>query len=224
MSHNLKQILLYLCAPVIFTALAYGVYKQAGEPIEQYVSSQIQAAIEKGNPSYTFKATDVYLKEDYDTSDAVKESEVNTPSIGEQYGVLMCEELELTAPLYFGDDDEILEKGVGQYVKSKLPGFGGTILTGGHDSTYFAPLEKVEEGMEFDLYTDYGKYTYKVRETAVVKTDDSEACQLDHETEQLVMYTCYPFGEVLRARDERFFVYCDLIKGQEVEVEYNEKQ
>jgi sortase A len=52
------------------------------------------------------------------------------------------------APLYFGDDDQSFENGAGQYVLSGIPGEGRPILVGGHDLSYFAPLEDIKKGDE----------------------------------------------------------------------------
>ncbi|MFA9464593.1 MAG: class D sortase [Velocimicrobium sp.] len=205
--------------PCLFILLSYGLYLLAGTPIEHYISTQIYAAIEMGNPDYQFilPKDKELVNQDQDTKETVKTSEIKNPSVGEQYGMITCKDIDLRAPLYFGDTDEILEDGVGQYAKSKMPGFGGCILVGGHDSTFFAPLETIEVGQKVVINTEYGAYTYEVRETKVVKTEDIAACRLESEEEQLVLYTCYPFGKVLRARDERYFVYCDKVSGPIVE-------
>lgn len=217
MSHNLKIGLRYLWIPSLLILLSMGAYLLLGTSVEKYISTQIYAAIEKGNPDYHFTVPIGDKKENSETKEMVKESEIKYPSIGEQYAVLICEDINLNVPFYFGDSEEILEKGIGQYAKSKMPGFGGCILAGGHDSTFLAPLEDIKEGQELILYTDYGNFSYKVRKTKVVETKNVAACQLDSEQEQLVLYTCYPFGEILRARDKRFFVYCDKISGPVVE-------
>lgn len=217
MNRNLKKALGYVLIPCLFTVLCYGVYLLAGTSVANYISAQIYAAVEKGNPEYRFVLADAVQNGAQDTRETVKQSEINSPSIGEQYGIISCEDIDLKAPLYFGDSDEILAIGAGQYVKSSLPGFGGCILVGGHDSTFFGSLDKMEAGQQIVLQTGYGTYIYAVSETKIAKTEDVSACRLDSKTEQLVLYTCYPFGELLRARDERFFVYCDKISGPSVE-------
>lgn len=212
MSRSLKRALAYIIIPALFLSLSYGVYKLACIPLEQFVKTQVYAAIVKGNPDYSFNP-EFSLK----SKVVVKKSEIKTPSVGNEYGMITCEEIDLMAPLYFGDSEKVLELGAGQYIKSKLPGFGGTILVGGHDTSFFAPLEEVKVGQQITITTDYGTYLYEVRETTIAKTDDLEASQLDKDSEQLVLYTCYPFGELLRARDERFFIYCDKVAGPDVE-------
>ena len=46
-----------------------------------------------------------------------------------------------------------------------------------------------------------------------VSTDtDTTAYDLEADEENLIMYTCYPFGTT-NYTDERFFVYCDYVSG-----------
>ena len=50
------------------------------------------------------------------------------------------------------------KKGAGSSVHASFPGQGETILVGGHDTTFFAPLEKLEENDEITVNTTYGDY------------------------------------------------------------------
>jgi sortase (surface protein transpeptidase) len=38
----------------------------------------------------------------------------------------------------------------------------------------------------------------------------------DSESEELTLYTCYPFGAEDKLRNERFFVYAEKISGPEI--------
>ena len=76
----------------------------------------------------------------------------------------------------------------------------------------------------FEVQTNYGHYTYKVSNTKVVKADDSSAYNLSEEHENLILYTCYPFGDVTKNRKERFFVYCDRIDdGPTIKIQIDEE-
>lgn len=189
----------------------------AGVSIENYVASQLYMVIEKGNPDYQQYPSDAEIEAAFQNLKRIGKSEVQYPSIGERYAKISCEEIGLDVFLYFGDEEEILKHGVGQYVESSLPGFGGTILVCGHDTTYLASLSSIEKGNVITVDTGYGRYRYAVRETAVVKSGDTAAYELDSKEEQLVLYTSYPFSEILTAREEKFVVYCDKISGPEVE-------
>ncbi len=149
----------------------------------------------KGNPEYAYqKKTD--LKEFY-------------PLQGEQYGEIVCEEIQMRVPLYYGDSKDILAKGAGTYSGNSLPGQKGEILVGGHDTTYFAPLQFIENGMQISINTVYGNYAYEVKKTEIVDVLEYEA--LSDEEENLVLYTCYPFGSQNELREERFFVYAQRV-------------
>lgn len=208
---------MYLLVPCLFLLILVGIYKIAGISIENYVTSQLYMVIEKGNPDYQKYPSDTQIEAAFKKVDRIEKSEVQYPVVGERYAKISCEDIGLDVFLYFGDDEEILKHGAGQYVKSNLPGFGGTVLVCGCDTTYMSSLSEIEVGNIVNVDTEYGRYQYAVRETKVVKSEDIAACQLDSKTEQLVMYTSYPFGEILTARNERFFVYCDKISGPEVE-------
>lgn len=159
-----------------------------------------------GAPEYTYAA-------ELENGEVSNKTEI-TPLQGEQYGEILCNEIDLKAPLYYGDTDEIFEQGVGTYAGRKLPGQGGEILVSGHDTTFFAPLASIQEGMVLSVKTYYGQFEYKVKGTEVL--DVLEYKERKPETEELVLYTCYPFGAEEELRNERFFVYAEKISGQEI--------
>ena len=140
------------------------------------------------------------------------------PKYSEQYGRLTCDELNISSPVFFGDRSNILEKGAGQYSGSSLPGEGGTILIGAHDTTYFENLENVKKGQVFEFTTEYGIYEYEVTKTKIYDEDMyDEAYDLSADKEQLVLYTCYPFGELNGTKTQRMFVYLEKILGPDIE-------
>ena len=85
---------------------------------------------------------------------------------------------------------------------------------GGHDVTYFAPLESVRKGMILTLKTGDGQYGYEVTDTQIM--DVKEYKERKPETEELTLYTCYPFGKEGVLRNERFFVYAKKVSGPEI--------
>lgn len=147
---------------------------------------------------------------------SISQEKITLPLSGEQYGELACEEIGLQAPLYYGDTEEILEKGAGTYAGGYLPGMGGTVLVGAHDATFFAPLENIVEGDVISLTTSYGKYQYSVTETRTADLMDASAYQITEDGESLILYTCYPFGAEDQVRDQRFYVYAEKTSGPEM--------
>ena len=74
-----------------------------------------------------------------------------------------------------GTGREDLKKGPGHYPGTPLPGQIGNAAIAGHRTTYGQPffdLDQLGPGDEIITQTLAGRYTYKVRETLVVKPDD----------------------------------------------------
>lgn len=217
MSRSQKQAGMYFLVPCLFLLLLYGLYNVTGVSIEKYITSQLYMVIEQGNPDYRQYPTDAEIEAAFQNRDGIEKSEISYPSIGERYAKISCDEIGLDVYLYYGDEEEILKQGIGQAPGSSLPGFGGTILVCGYDHTYLSSLSAVEKGNTIMLDTNYGRYQYVVQETKIVDGADTAAYELDSQSEQLVLYTSYPFGEIWKTRNEKFVVYCDKVSGPEVE-------
>lgn len=147
-----------------------------------------------------------------------KKQVIEEPNIGDQYGTLTCERLGINSAVLFGDNREVLKYGIGTYPASWIPGCGKTTLMSAHNDLDFAPLADVEIGDKFVLTTDYGTFEYVVSEYTIVNETQKDACRLDSETEQVVLYTCYPFYRISGRREERFFVYLEKVSGPEIEL------
>jgi len=187
----------------------------AGRPLMTYVISRGNMVIAQGAPmNLSENNTDVTALK-MNQKSTLDQSEIQVPEVDSLYGTISCERIELSAPVYYGDNEEILESGVGNYVLSGVPGEGRPILMSAHDATFFAPLEIIEPGDEIVVTTDYGTYTYSVASTLVAEATDKTAYDLTQEKEQLILYTCYPFGQLVGMREERYFVYCDLVASHE---------
>ena len=149
---------------------------------------------------------------------AVEQEQVDLesyPESGDYLGHLTVSGTTVDCDVYYGDSETEFSKGAGTYKGAKIPGEGGTILMGGHTGTYFRDFESVEVGDEVTFTTYYGEYHYVVTGTRVATDTDTTAYDLDATEENLIMYTCYPFG-IINPTDERFFVYCDLVSGPSV--------
>lgn len=134
------------------------------------------------------------------------------PEAGNKLGHLTVSGTAVDCDVYYGDSEAEFSKGAGIFKGGKIPGEGGTILMGGHTGTYFRDFESVQAGDEVTLTTDYGEYHYVVTNTKVATDTDTSAYELNAQEENLIMYTCYPFGTI-EYTDERFFVYCDYVSG-----------
>ncbi|MHB8130879.1 MAG: class D sortase [Mobilitalea sp.] len=208
----MKKIADYIKMSLFFMTLGAIVLYLAGVPLVSYTVSLGNMIMVKGAPGYPDEYNPELLELVNDSSSALEESEFRVPTLETQYGTIICDTVALTAPLYYGDSESSLSNGVGQYPLSGFPGKGKPILVSGHDVTFFAPLEKIEIGNVINITTNYGEYEYKVVATKIAGSADTTAYDLTQDKEQLILYTCYPFGQVIGDRKDRFFVYCDRIR------------
>lgn len=168
--------------------------------------------------SDTNKNTDLMPEKTETQTEGEEKQVVEEPNIGDQYGQLVCERLGINSPVYFGDNPDVLMMGIGTYPVSWIPGCGHTTLLSGHNNMDFANLGNVQVGDAFTFTTNYGTYEYQVSDIKIVDETEIEACRLDSDTEQVVIYTCYPFYRISGRRTERFFVYLEKMSGPEIEL------
>lgn len=211
MSKKNKKIATYFLMPLIFTILGYTILYLAGIPIVNMMDSQLRMMITMGAPSYSNEYDPELSNLKINKEGTFNLSEIQVPELGTHYGNISCENIGLEAPIYYGDSDKDLKNGVGQYVGSGLPGEGKPILVGGHDTTYFGPLEEIKTGDIVNVITNYGQFEYEVTGTKVADSTDSTAYDLLQKQEELILYTCYPFGQLVGNRSDRYYVYCKRI-------------
>lgn len=214
-SNNSKRIAPYIFMPLLFIILGFIVLLISGKPVVDMIKSYGNMIITKGAPGYGNEFDSELSKIEMNKKSIFDAIQIQVPALETHYGNLYCERVELEAPIYYGDSDTVLSYGVGQYTASGLPGEGKPILIGGHDGTYFAPLEYIEIGDVVTIETNYGQFEYKVAATRIADALEADAYDLSQEKEQLILYTCYPFNQLLKDSSERFFVYCERISDSE---------
>ncbi|NTW70814.1 MAG: class D sortase [Eubacteriaceae bacterium] len=161
---------------------------------------------------YAFYLSSLFI---HDESSLIAQSEdvgadVIYPRFGQKYGEIIIESAEIKAPVYCGDSDEILLKGVGQFYGSKFPGEGGNTVLAGHRNSVFKKLGKVKLGDKVVINTNYGLFTYEITDIRITDGNDQSIIQpLDRDA--LTMYTCYPF-EFIGNAPNRYVVTCDLVE------------
>ena len=134
------------------------------------------------------------------------------PQNDDYVGRLTIEGTAVDCEVYYGDSETQFSKGAGVSMGSCIPGEGSTVMIGAHTGTYFRDLESVEEGADITIVTDYGEYHYTVARCAVVEETDTTAYDLDAEEENIILFTCYPFG-ILTRTTQRYLVYGDFVSG-----------
>ncbi|WP_052144853.1 class D sortase [Halalkalibacter okhensis] len=161
--------------------------------------------------------------EDDDTDPVVEEEVVEeetrdfpaNPQIGDLMGELYIPKLDATLPIYHGTDEEELEKGVGHYAGSVLPGENDNSVLSGHRDTVFRRLGEVGENDLLIVRTAAGEFEYKVRRVRIVDEDDRTVI-VPRPRATLTVSTCYPFNFV-GAAPERYVLVAEL-RGQEKKV------
>ena len=134
-----------------------------------------------------------------------------TPEIGDLMGELIIPKLDATLPIIHGTDEDELEKGVGHFAESVLPGENDNSVLSGHRDTVFRELGEVGKGDLLIVETYAGTFTYKVRQVRIVDEDDRTVI-VPKPKAVLTVSTCYPFDYVGYAPD-RYILVADLISS-----------
>ncbi|ALS37637.1 sortase [Enterococcus rotai] len=136
------------------------------------------------------------------------------PVGGDQFGEVVIDKVGINEPLYYGDSEEILRLGAGQYIGSMIPGDLGATLIGGHNLPSFGKIYYLEPGDQVEVHTHYGDYTYQVTEVKVANYKDSAINTKlgDRSKRSLILYTCYPL-DAIGLTPERVFVSADYVSG-----------
>lgn len=207
MGHKEQRILRYIWMPLSIAVIGMVLYFAVGRLFVNNAAAQIEYVIVQGKPANVSSEGIEYSPV---SEGEIEESKIILPQAGSQYGEIKCDSVSMSVPLYYGDTDEILNKGAGQSLLSGLPGQGKTILVGGHDTTFFEPLEGMSEGDSVVLACTYGTFEYKVSQIDIIDGADYE---ISDDKEQLVLYTCYPFGKESQDRTKKIVYVCDKISG-----------
>ncbi len=134
------------------------------------------------------------------------------PNKGEMMGNLSIPKLEANLPIYHGTDEDELEKGVGHFAGSVLPGERDNSVLSGHRDTVFRKLGDVGKGDLLVVSTEAGTFTYKVRKVRIVDADDRTVI-VPTPRPTLTVSTCYPFNYIGDA-PERYILVADLVDKQ----------
>ncbi len=190
-----KAFVTYVAISFLFASLfILMVYFGLNSKIVRYTSLINTVAIKKSD------------KDKAVSFDKIKKKLTSYPVYGTKYANIKISKIDLSLPVYFGDNMEILSHGVGHYAGSYFPGEGGTIIYAGHNNRgYFDKILNLEKDDKIIVETGYGNFEYKVDKTKIVNENDLSAFSVQSEKEELILYTCYPLG--VGHKTERFLVY-----------------
>ncbi|MCZ4247130.1 class D sortase [Bacillus amyloliquefaciens] len=132
------------------------------------------------------------------------------PKTGEASGILEIPAIDAELPIVEGTDADDLAKGVGHYKDSYYPDEHGQIVLSGHRDTVFRRTGELKKGDRLNVILSYGTFSYKIRHTKIVSRDDTSVITLQHEREELILTTCYPFSYIGNA-PKRYIIYADPV-------------
>ncbi|PEZ76304.1 class D sortase [Bacillus sp. AFS017274] len=130
------------------------------------------------------------------------------PKTGEEIGQLYIPKLKAKLPIFHGTNEDELEKGVGHFAGSVLPGENDNSVLSGHRDTVFRKLGQVGEGDLLIVRTSAGEFTYKVNKVRIVDEDDRTVI-VPKPRATLTVSTCYPF-DYIGAAPERYILVAYL--------------
>ncbi len=177
-------------------------------------SLDLDAVLLEKAPQFDANIKSIFTKESDIENGTLNANEIVFPKNNTEYGKFEIKSVEMSAPLIFGDCSDALKQGVGQYNGSYIPGYGGTILTTGHNHA-FPQIEKVAIGDVIKITTTYGVYKYKVSDIKIIHENEYKSLTIKDNKEQLIYYTCYPFTS-LADTSSRYFIYADYISGPQI--------
>ena len=174
-----------------------------------------------GTPSVPYvEYTEEQREEIQEQNDEIFGEDIPPIALGEVWAYISIESAEVdNQPVYNGDTDDLLLKGVGHYFNSRFPGQHGKVVIAGHVGIrkHFQRLETMVPGDLVTLNTIYGDYIYRVTDTYIYDEDDEALYDLivpdaEDTGDRLICYTCYPY-HTTRVRTQRFVIDCELIYG-----------
>ena len=132
------------------------------------------------------------------------------PKRGDFIGTLSIPVLKKTFPIFEGTETSQLQKGVGHFEGSVLPGEIDNSVLAGHRDSVFSQLGKLNVGDKLIVSTTTGNYTYQVSRFRIVKAEDRTVI-VPTTSAVLTLSTCYPFSFIGNA-PKRFIVSAALIQ------------
>lgn len=136
------------------------------------------------------------------------------PKQGEEIGSLYIPKLNASLPIFHGTDEDELEKGVGHYANSVLPGEKDNSVLSGHRDTVFRRLGEVGVGDLLTVNTSAGEFTYKVNKVRIVDANDRTVI-VPKPRATLTVSTCYPFNYIGDA-PQRYILVAYMVSKQTI--------
>ncbi|WP_338786808.1 class D sortase [Metabacillus sp. FJAT-53654] len=140
----------------------------------------------------------------------------STPQNGEKLGSLSIPKLKQSFPIFHGDSETILKKGIGHIRGTALPGEASNSVLAGHRDTFFRYLEQLVVGDKLIVERSNTYYMYKIKKIRIVEKDDSTVI-VPKPRHTLTLITCYPFTFIGPA-PQRYIIEAELLLKPKMEL------
>lgn len=211
MKENSKKAL-YIITPFILCFLCLGIFIVAMikpyDKIKVYLNLAFMDDL-KINPDGNTSGLVIReneIKEDF-SGETNENGEIVRPKFGELYAMIKSDKFDFDVPVYWGSDSQLFERGACQSTSSVLLGEDGNIVISAHEDTFFEKLNTLAVGDVVTLNTNYGQFTYKVKELIEFQKEDNKYV-VPSEESKLTLYTCKK--DILGSPDGRIGVICEL--------------
>ena len=109
---------------------------------------------------------------------------------------------------------QALAFGPGWIAQSAAPGQQGNVIIAAHRDTHFQFLENVQSNESIQLQDRSGKfYRYSISQMQVVDSRD-QTIEIQQQTAELTLITCYPFHSLNPGGPLRFVVHARLLTDE----------
>lgn len=129
-------------------------------------------------------------------------------------GELVIPALLLTQTMYRGVTLPTLDKGVGYWPGTAMPGHVGNVVLGGHRVSKQKPFRNIDllvQGDEIYLTTNEGTFVYAVTGTQIIEPTDTWIIN-QSESATLTLFACHP----PHSTKQRIAVYADYLRKESV--------
>lgn len=137
------------------------------------------------------------------------------PEDGEKIGTLSIPKLKQTLPIFHGESEQILKKGIGHVKGTALPGEKSNTVLSGHRDTFFRHLDQLLVGDKLIVERLGTYYIYKIKKIRIVDKDD-ETVIVPKPRSTLTLTTCYPFTFIGPA-PQRYIIEAEQITKPKIE-------
>ncbi|MFB5662267.1 class D sortase [Alteribacillus sp. HJP-4] len=171
------------------------------------IDSENAAAVDEADE----EPTDI-KETDGEETEEIEERSYEEYDRGDKIGELLIPAVDSKYPVYWGTDDETLEKGVGYHdgdFTTPPDGYRHTVLSG-HRDTVFRELGDLDDGDRIYMNFEDVQYEYQIRKTWITEADDRSVI-VDKEAPTLTLTTCYPFNYLGSAPD-RYIIEAELVE------------